>query len=183
MAWARSAPAPVALRQAAASAAVSASCATARQRERLLRKSRATANGRIESQSPRNQSPEGQRGAAQRSAPAAPSQRPAAGCGSSPGFEAPRSRTPAAKGPRPQSPATTGAAPEEVSWYREAAAGAKSSGSRYALSRRSLQSSTSRTAALRRLKRRRPGGMVSARDSRHRIAQHGAPRTPMAVAI
>ena len=39
------APAPVARRPAAASVAVSASCATGRRRERLLRKSRAAANG------------------------------------------------------------------------------------------------------------------------------------------
>ncbi len=66
----------------------------------------------IESQGPRNQSAEGQRGATQRPAPAAPSQPPlAAGRGSSPGGEAPRSRAPAAEGPRSQSPTTAGAAP------------------------------------------------------------------------
>jgi hypothetical protein len=66
----------------------------------------------IESQSPRDQSLGGERGAAQRPAPAAPSQRPsAAERGPSPGVEAPRSRAPAAEGPRPQSPSTTGAAP------------------------------------------------------------------------
>jgi hypothetical protein len=68
----------------------------------------------IESQSPRNQSlgGGGERGAAQRPAPAAPSQRPsAAERGPSPGVEAPRSRAPAAEGPRPQSSSTTGAAP------------------------------------------------------------------------
>ena len=67
----------------------------------------------IESQSPRNQSfGGGERGAAQRPAPAMPSQRPsAAERGPSPGLEAPRSRVPAAEGPRPNSPATTGAAP------------------------------------------------------------------------
>jgi hypothetical protein len=67
----------------------------------------------IESQSPRNQSlgGGGERGAAQRLAPAAPSQRPsAAERGPSPGVEAPRARGPAAEGPRPQSPSTTGAA-------------------------------------------------------------------------
>jgi hypothetical protein len=66
----------------------------------------------IESQGPRNQSAEGQRGATQRLAPAALSQPPlAAGRGSSPGSEAPRSRAPAAEGPRSQSPTTAGAAP------------------------------------------------------------------------
>jgi len=69
----------------------------------------------IESQSPRNQSlgGGGERGAAPRTAPAAPSQRPsAAERGPSLGVEAPRSRAPAAAGgPRPQSPSTTGAAP------------------------------------------------------------------------
>jgi uncharacterized protein DUF6600 len=67
----------------------------------------------IESQTPRSQSPEGQRGATQRPAPGASSQPPlAAGRGSSPGIEAPRSHAPAAaEAPRPQSPTTTGAAP------------------------------------------------------------------------
>jgi hypothetical protein len=69
----------------------------------------------IESQSPRNQSlgGGGERGAAPRPAPAAPSQRSLpAERGPSPGAEAPRSRSPdAAGGPRPQSPSTTGAAP------------------------------------------------------------------------
>jgi hypothetical protein len=66
----------------------------------------------VESQSPRNQSLGGERGAAQRPAPAAPFQRPsAAERGPSAGVEAPRSRAPAAEGPRPQSPSTTGAAP------------------------------------------------------------------------
>ena len=66
----------------------------------------------IESQGQRNQNLGGERGAAQRPAPAAPSQRPSAvERGPSPGLEAPRSRAPAAEGPRPQSP-TTGAAPQ-----------------------------------------------------------------------
>jgi len=67
----------------------------------------------IETQSPRNQSlGGGERGTAQRPAPAAPSQRPsAAERGPSPAVEAPRSRPPAAEGPRPQPPSTTGAAP------------------------------------------------------------------------
>jgi hypothetical protein len=64
----------------------------------------------LENQGPRNQGPEPQRGAAQRTSPGAPAQRPMAeGRGSSPGAEAAR-RAPAAEGPRPQSPATTGAA-------------------------------------------------------------------------
>jgi hypothetical protein len=66
----------------------------------------------IESQSPRNQSLGGERGATQRATPAAPPQRPsAAERGPSLGVVAPRSRAPAAGGPRPQSPTTTGAAP------------------------------------------------------------------------
>src|SRR6266566_5762000 len=67
----------------------------------------------IENQSPRNQNLGGERGAAQRPAPAAPSQRPSAvERGPSPGLEAPRSRAPAAaEGSRPQS-STTGAAPQ-----------------------------------------------------------------------
>ena len=66
----------------------------------------------IENQSPRNQNLGGERGAAQRPAPALPSQRPSAvERGPSPGLEAPRSRAPAAEGSRPQSP-TTGAAPQ-----------------------------------------------------------------------
>ncbi len=66
----------------------------------------------IENQCPRNQNLGGERGAAQRPAPAVPSQRPSAvERGPSPGLEAPRSRAPAAEGPRPRSP-TTGAAPQ-----------------------------------------------------------------------
>src|SRR5258708_7561777 len=66
----------------------------------------------IESQGQRNQNLGGERGAAQRPAPAAPSQRPSAvERGPSPALEAPRSPAPAAEGPRPQSP-TTGAAPQ-----------------------------------------------------------------------
>ena len=66
----------------------------------------------IETQSPRNQNLGGERGAAQRPAPAVPSQRPSAvERGPSPSLEAPRSRAPAVEGPRPQSP-TTGAAPQ-----------------------------------------------------------------------
>src|SRR6266436_1325906 len=65
----------------------------------------------IENQSPRNQNLGGERGAAQRPAPAVPSRPSAVERGPSPGLEAPRSRAPAAEGPRPQSP-TTGAAPQ-----------------------------------------------------------------------
>jgi hypothetical protein len=67
----------------------------------------------IESQGSRSSTPGGERGATQRLAPAAPSQRPSAAERSpSPGAEAPRPRAPAAaERPRPQSPTTSGAAP------------------------------------------------------------------------
>jgi hypothetical protein len=73
---------------------------------------RARERSGIESQTPRNESPAGQRGATQRTAPAGPSQPPLAQRGpSSPSVEAPRSRAPASEAPRRQPPATTGAAP------------------------------------------------------------------------
>jgi hypothetical protein len=66
-----------------------------------------------EIQGSRSPTPGGERGATQRLAPAAPSQRPSAAERSpSPGIEAQRPRAPAAaERPRPQSPTTTGAAP------------------------------------------------------------------------
>jgi hypothetical protein len=134
----------------------------------------------IESQGPRNQGAEGQRG--ERSAPLLPRRPNLLWRQGAVRLQALRPRDRALL-PRNR-PQPLEQSREEVARYREAAAGAKSSGSRATTRYRGAHSSARRGGGcIAGLKRRRPGGMVSARDSRHRIAQHGAPRTAMAVAI
>jgi len=122
------APAPVARRQ----AAESASCATARRRERLLRKSRAAANGQ-ESKVRAREIRARRVNAGQPSAPLQPRRPNLLWRQGAVRLQAVRPRDRALLPPRgrdrnrPQPPAQHR---EEVARHREAAAGAKSSGSR-----------------------------------------------------